>query len=60
MDNLPDNIKRIKVLTPDKLEIALLKKDLEFWRNSANLNIIIKQSERIKELEEQIKQLNKK
>jgi hypothetical protein len=38
-------------------EIWLLKKDLEFWRSSVNVNIIIKQSAKIKELEAKIKEL---
>ncbi len=40
-----------------ELEIWLLKKDLEFWRNSVNLNIIVKQTEKIRQLEALIKEM---
>lgn len=40
-----------------ELEIWLLKKDLDFWRTSINLNIIVKQQEKIKQLEALIKEM---
>lgn len=57
--NWNEKPEKIKTAEQYELEIWLLKKDLEFWRNSVNLNIVIKQNEKIKELEGKIKELAK-